>query len=273
VAKRRDVDCYVTIGGGSTIGLGKALALESGLPILAIPTTYAGSEMTSIYGITEGGSKRTGRDIKARPKTVLYDPGLTLSLPPKASGASGMNALAHCIEALYAEHANPIISLLAVEGIRSLAQSLPIVVRDPSNLSARSDALYGAWLGGCALGAVGMGVHHKLCHVLGGTFNLPHAEVHTVVLPHAVAFNRDAARDALRGAAGALGVENLAQGIYDLAAKLGMPAALKDIGMPADGLEKAARQATENPYYNPRPVDYSGVRQLLEDAWHGRRPT
>jgi alcohol dehydrogenase class IV len=273
IAKRRDVDCYVTIGGGSTIGLGKAMALETGLPILAVPTTYAGSEMTSIYGVTEGGSKRTGRDIKALPKTVLYDPMLTLTLPPKVAGPSGMNALAHCIEGLYAEHINPIITLLAVEGIRALARSLPVVVGEPANLNARSEALYGAWLGGCVLGAVGMGVHHKLCHVLGGAFNLPHAETHSVLLPHALAFNREAARDAMRITAEALNVQNAAQGVYDLGLRLGVPSALKDIGMPADGLDRAARLASENPYYNPRPVDHDGVRKLLEDAWQGRRPS
>jgi alcohol dehydrogenase class IV len=279
VAKRRDVDCYVTIGGGSTIGLAKALALESGLPILAVPTTYAGSEMTSIYGITDGGIKRTGRDIKALPKTVLYDPALTLTLPPKVSGPSGINALAHCIEGLYAEHINPIITLLAAEGIRSIVGSLPRVVREPDNLEARSETLYGAWLAGCVLGAVGMGVHHKLCHVLGGTFNLPHAEAHTVILPHAVAFNREAAADAMGIVEEALGLRSLAspphpaQAIYDLAVQMGAPVALKEIGMPADGLDRAAKLATENPYYNPRPVDYAGVRQLLENAYHGKRPS
>jgi alcohol dehydrogenase class IV len=272
LAKRRDVDCYVAIGGGSTIGLAKAMALESGLPIVAVPTTYAGSEMTSIYGITDAGVKRIGRDIKALPKAVLYDPSLTLTLPPKVSGPSGLNALAHCIEGLYAEHINPIITLLAAEGIRSLVRSLPTVIREPADSEARSESLYGAWLAGCVLGAVGMGVHHKLCRVLGGTFNVPHAESHAVILPHAVAFNRDAAPEAMRIVSDILGATDPAQGIYDFAKGIGAPLALKDIGMPADGLDRAATLATENPYYNPRPVDYSGVRKLLEDAWHGRRP-
>jgi maleylacetate reductase len=271
-ARRLNADCYVAIGGGSTIGLGKAIALESGMPILAVPTTYAGSEMTPIYGITEAGVKKTGRDRKVLPKTVIYDPTLTLTLPPKIAGPSGINAMAHCVEALYAQDANPIISLLAAEGIRALARSRPIGVKEPQNLEARGDALYGAWLGGTVLGAVGMALHHKLCHTLGGSFNLSHAEVHTVILPYAAAYNRDAAQEAMKMAAGALGAQDAAQGIYDLSVKLGAAVSLKDIGMPLDGLDRAAEIATQNPYYNPRPVDYAGIRKLLEDAYYGRRP-
>ena len=252
--------------------MGKAIALESGLPILAVPTTYAGSEMTPIYGITEAGVKKTGKDRKVLPKTVIYDVNLTLSLPAKIAGPSGMNAMAHLVEGLYAQDANPIISLLAVEGIRTLAVSLPVVVKEPQNLVARSGALYGAWLGGTVLGAVGMALHHKLCHTLGGSFNLPHAEVHTVILPYAAAYNQQAAAQELNRAAEALGAKSAAQGIYDLSVKIGAPVALKDIGMPFDGLDRAAEIATQNPYYNPRPVDYAGVRQLLEDAYYGKRP-
>jgi maleylacetate reductase len=271
-ARRLAADGAVTIGGGSTTGLGKAIALETGLPILAVPTTYAGSEMTPIYGLTEAGIKRTGRDRRVLPRTVIYDPELTLGLPARVAGPSGMNALAHCVEALYAEDANPIISLLAAEGIRALARALPVVVREPGNIEGRGDALYGAWLAGASLGAVAMGIHHKLCHTLGGSFNLPHAEVHTVILPHATAYNRKAVPEAMRVIAAGLGAEDAAQGLYDLAKRIGAPVALRDIGMPADGLDRAAKLATENPYYNPRPVDYAGVRQLLDDAYHGRRP-
>ena len=271
-ARRRDADCCVPIGGGSTIGLGKAIALESGLPIVAIPTTFAGSEMTPIYGITEGGVKKTGKDRKVLPKTVIYDPTLTLTLPARIAGPSGMNAMAHCIEALYAQDANPVISLLAAEGIGALARSLPRVVDEPNNLEARADALYGAWLGGTVLGAVGMAIHHKLCHALGGSFNLPHAEVHTVILPYAAAYNQAAVPEAMRVVAEAFGAESAARGIYDLSVRIGAPVALKDIGMPFDGLDRAAEIATRNPYYNPRPVEYAGVRKLLEDAYYGERP-
>ena len=269
---RLKADCSVAIGGGSTIGLAKAVALERGLPILAVPTTYAGSEMTPIWGLTEGGLKKTGRDRKVLPRTVIYDPTLTVTMPARLSGTSGMNAMAHCVEGLYAENANPIMTLFAAEGIRALGRSLPIVVHDPQNIEARSDAQYGAWLSGAVLGNVGMAIHHKLCHTLGGSFNLPHAEVHTVVLPHAVAYNRDAAPDAMAIAAEALGVEDAARGLYDLAGRLDAPIALRDIGMPADGLDRAAELATENPYYNPRPIKRDAIRKLLDDAFHGRRP-
>jgi alcohol dehydrogenase class IV len=272
MARRLNADCCVAIGGGSTIGLGKAIALESGLPIIAVPTTFAGSEMTPIYGITEGGVKKTGRDRRVLPKTVIYDPALTLTLPTRIAGPSGMNAIAHCVEGLYAQDGNPIISMLAAEGIRALARSLPLIVRQPENLEARSDALYGAWLAGTVLGAVTIGIHHKLCHTLGGTFNLPHAEVHTVILPYAVEFNRDAAPEAMRIVAEALGVKQAEQGLYDLAAQIGAPVALKDIGMPVDGLERAAELATQSPYPNPRRVEYSGVLDLLRKAYAGLRP-
>lgn len=272
VAKRLDADCCVAIGGGSTIGLGKAIALESALPILAVPTTYAGSEMTPIYGLTEDGLKKTGRDRKVLPKTVIYDPQLTLTLPPKIAGPSGMNAIAHCVEGLYAVDGNPIISMFAAEGIRALARSLPKIVLAPADINARADALYGAWLAGIVLGTVSIGIHHKLCHTLGGTFNLPHAEVHTVILPHAVEFNSKAAPEAMRIIAEALGADDAAQGLFDLAVRIGAPVALKNIGMPSDSLERAAELATQNPYSNPRPVEYGGVLALLRNAYIGARP-
>jgi alcohol dehydrogenase class IV len=272
-AKRVGADCSVAIGGGSTTGLAKAIALTSELPILAIPTTYAGSEMTPIWGLTEGGVKKTGRDVRVLPKTVIYDPALTISLPVSLSVTSGINAIAHCVEALYSRDANPIISLIAEEGIRALAGGLPKVAKQPGSLDARSDALYGAWLGGVSLGAVGMALHHKLCHTLGGTFNLPHAETHTVVLPHAVAYNAGAAPEAMNRVARALGAASAADGLYDLAASLGAPVSLQALGMRREQLAQAADLAVQNPYYNPRPVTREGIRRLLENAFAGNRPT
>jgi maleylacetate reductase len=272
VTQRIAADCLVAVGGGSTVGLAKAIARDIGIPIIAVPTTYAGSEMTPIFGITEGGVKRTGRDRRVLPRAVIYDPELTLALPAKISATSGMNALAQCVEALYAPDGNPIVSLMAAEGIRALAGALPIIVVNGADLEARGDALYGAWLAGTALGATTMGLHHKLCHTLGGSFNLPHAEVHTIILPHATAYNREAAPHAMRTIAAMLGAEDAAQGLYDLAQRIGAPLALGDLGMREDGLDRAAQLATENPYANPRPVDYAGVRHLLDDAYRGARP-
>ena len=271
-ARRLGADGCVAVGGGSTIGLGKAIALETGLPLLALPTTYAGSEMTPIWGLTDGGVKRTGRDARVLPRTVVYDPALTLSLPTAVSGTSGMNAIAHCVEALYAADASPIVSLIADEGIRALAGSLPNVVARPDDLEARARALYGACLAGVSLGMVAMALHHKLCHVLGGSFDLPHAEVHTAVLPHAAAYNRAAAPDAMARTARALGAGDAPGGLYDLGASLGARMALKDIGMAEGDLDKAAEIATANPYPNPRAVTREGLRALLDDAFHGRRP-
>ena len=271
-AARLDADCAVAVGGGSTTGLGKAIALESSLPILAIPTTYAGSEMTPIWGITEGGIKRTGRDARVLPRTVIYDPGLTSSLPAGLSVTSAINAIAHAAEGLYAQDASPIHSLLAEEGIRAIAAGLPRVIADPADLDARGDCLYGAWLCGAVLGAVGMSLHHKLCHTLGGSFNLPHAETHTVVLPHALFYNSAAAPQAMTRIARALGAGAAPTGAYDLAKALGAPTALRDIGMPESGLDRAAELATTNAYWNPRPLERSAIRKLLQQAWEGRRP-
>jgi maleylacetate reductase len=271
-AKALGADCCVAVGGGSTTGLAKAIALVSTLPILAIPTTYAGSEMTPIWGITENGVKKTGRDPRVLPKTVLYDPALTLTLPAALSATSGMNSIAHCVEALYSKDANPIISMIAEEGIRALSSSLPLIMKDAANLEARSNALYGAWLGGVALGAVGMALHHKLCHTLGGSFNLPHAETHTVVLPHATAYAAEAAPEAMKRITRALGAKSAAQGLYRLASSLGAPVSLAAIGMKEADLDRAADLAVQNPYYNPRPITRDGVRALLQDAFDGRRP-
>ncbi len=274
-ARRLGADCCVAIGGGSTTGLGKAIALESGLPIVAVPTTYAGSEMTTIWGLTEAGVKRTGRDKRVLPRAVIYDPELTLSLPPAIAGTSGMNAVAHAVEALYAENGSPIISMFAEESIRALGAALPDVVRAPGDIEARSDALYGAWLAGAALGTVGMALHHKLCHVLGGSYNLPHAEVHTVIIPHAAAYNCRAAPEAMARVARALGRAEAGEApgaLYDLAVAVGAKVALKDIGMKEENLDKAADFAVLNPYYNPEPVTRDGIRALLDDAYFGRRP-
>ncbi len=271
-AKRLGADCCVAVGGGSTTGLAKAIALVSDLPILAVPTTYAGSEMTPIWGITENGRKVTGRDPRVLPKTVLYDPSLTVTMPAMLSATSGVNSIAHCVEALYAQDANPIISMVAEEGVHALAASLPVVVEHPANLDARSQALYGAWLGGVALGSVGMALHHKLCHTLGGTFNLPHAETHTVVLPHAAAYNAAAAPEAMSRIARGLGAASAAEGLYDLAASLGAPLSLAALGLKQSDLDQAADIAVQNPYYNPRPIDRAAIRALLQNAWEGRRP-
>jgi alcohol dehydrogenase class IV len=271
-ARALRADCAVAVGGGSTTGLGKAIALDSGLPILAIPTTYAGSEMTPIYGITEGGLKKTGRDARVLPRTVIYDPELTLTLPVALSVTSGINAIAHAAEGLYSPDSNPVMDLMAEEGIRALGRALPGIRATARDPEARGEALYGAWLCGIVLGNVSMALHHKLCHTLGGSFDLPHAQTHTIVLPHALAYNAPAAPQAMARIARALEGRSAAQAVYDLARDNGAPVALRDIGMPADQLDRACDIALQNQYPNPRPLEPGAIRQLLQDAYEGRRP-
>jgi maleylacetate reductase len=272
VARELKADALVSAGGGSTTGLGKALALRTGLPQIAVPTTYAGSEMTPILGETKDGQKVTQRRDSLLPRTVIYDVDLTLSLPLKLSITSGINAIAHAVEALYARDGNPVTSLMAEEGVRALASALLAIQTDPKNAEARASALYGAWLCGVCLGAVGMALHHKLCHVLGGSFDLPHSETHTVILPYAVAFNSEAAPDAMRKLARALDARNAVEGLWELGRRLNAPVSLAAIGMPPDGVARAAAIAVQNPYWNPRPLDQMAIQQLLQRAYDGVPP-
>jgi maleylacetate reductase len=273
LAAELGADGCVAVGGGSAIGLGKAIALEHDLPVIAIPTTYAGSEMTPVWGLTEGGEKRTGRDIRVLPKSVLYDAELTLTLPAGLSAASGMNAIAHAVEGLYAPDATPIVSLMAEEGTRALAAALPRVVADGADLDARGETQYGAWLCGAVLAATTMSLHHKLSHTLGGTLDLPHAQTHTVVLPHALAYNQPAAPDAVAALSRALGgVPDPARELWALAGRLGAPRSLAELGMKEEDIPRIAELAVANPYANPRPVTRAGVEALLRAAWAGEAP-
>jgi maleylacetate reductase len=277
LAAELGADGCVAVGGGSAIGLGKAIALEHDLPVIAVPTTYAGSEMTPVWGLTESGQKRTGRDIRVLPKSVLYDPEMTLTLPAQMSAASGINAVAHAVEGLYAPDATPIVSLMAEEGTRALATALPRVVADGSDLVARGEAQYGAWLCGAVLAATTMSLHHKLCHTLGGTLDLPHAQTHTVVLPHALAYNQPAAPEAVAALSRALGgTDDPARALWELAGRLGAPRSLAELGMKDDDIPRIAELAVAgragNAYANPRPVTRDGVEALLRAAWAGEAP-
>lgn len=256
-------DVLLSIGGGSAVGLAKAVALERRLPIVAVPTTYAGSEMTSIWGLTDGEEKRTGRDPAVRPRLVIYDPELTVSLPANVSAASGMNAIAHAVEAMYAANAGPEAIAEAEAAIRSLAQALPRVVARPDDLDARTLALHGAHSAGLALELASMGLHHKICHVLGGTFGLPHAPTHAAILTHVVAFNAPAAPHAMARIAGALGVDDAATGLAALNRILGLTASLRDLGLREADLDRAAELIASSSYANPRPVTEADVRALL----------
>lgn len=268
VLKDSGADGLLAIGGGSTIGLSKALAARTDLPQVVVPTTYAGSEMTPILGETEGGVKTTRSGPEIQPELVLYDVDLTRGLPVAMSVTSGFNAIAHAVEALYATGGNPVVDALALEAIGALVEALPQIVEDPESGAGRAAALYGAWLCGICLGSVGMALHHKLCHTLGGSFGLPHAETHTVILPHALAYNAAAVPSVIEKLAPILGGDP-AQGLQDLAFRLGAPMALRDLGMDAEGLERATELAMKAQYPNPRPLDESAIRATLQRAWAG----
>ena len=270
-ARATGADCLVAVGGGSTTGLGKALALRTDLLQIVVPTTYAGSEATAILGQTEAGRKTTITDPRVQPEVIIYDPALVVSLPVALTVASGLNAIAHAAEALYARDRNPLTSALAEQGLRAMIDGLPEVVADPSDLPARSRTLYGAWLCGTVLGQVGMALHHKLAHVLGGSFDLPHAETHAVLLPHTIGYNAQAAADDLASLTAILGADP-GPGLHAFARSLNAPMALRDLGLTEGDLDRAADLAVQNPYWNPRPVTRDGIRALLQAAWAGNPP-
>jgi alcohol dehydrogenase class IV len=273
MVRRLDADTVMTLGGGSATGFGKAISLEIDVRSIAVPTTYAGSEMTTIWGLTDGDHKRTGKDPRVKPDVVVYDPELTVSLPPSIAGPSGMNALAHSIEALYAPGANPIISVMALESIGALVRALPRIVDRPDDLDARTDAMYGAYLAGVALATAGTALHHKTCHVLGGMFNLNHGDMNAVVLGHALAYNAPAIPDVLARIADVMGVDDAPGALFDLAVAIGAPTSLEALGMQADGLDEAARRTVREAAANVRPPDEASIRRMLDDAFAGRRPT
>ena len=267
-------DALVCLGGGSSTGLAKAIALTHDLPILAVPTTYAGSEQTPIFGLTDARHKQTGRDLKVVPKVVIYDPALTVGLPPQVTGPSAFNALAHCVEALYATGCNPVTSAMALEGVRAIRQSLPRVMDAPEDLDARGDVLYGAYLAGIALGTTSTGLHHKLCHVLGGMFNLVHADTHSIILPHAVAFNAPALPDEMARLEDALGAApgDAAGALHDLALESHVPTRLSELGLTEADLREAAVAGAAEITVNPVPVTVDDLTRLLQNAYEGTRP-
>jgi maleylacetate reductase len=273
-ATEAGIDGVVCIGGGSATGLAKAIALSHGVPIVAVPTTYAGSEMTPIHGTTGGRHKETGRDVRVLPKVVVYDPELTLGLPRQVTGPSACNALAHCVEGLYAPGHNPVTSVIAMEGARAINDALPKVMAAPDDLAARGDLLYGACLAGATLGATGTGLHHKLCHVLGGMFNLVHADTHSVVLPHAVAYNAAALPGEMARLATALGAApgDAPGALWDLAVASDVPTSLVQLGLREDDLPGAAERAAGEITVNPVPVDAAALLDLLRRAYAGVRP-
>jgi maleylacetate reductase len=272
-ADRLGADGFVAVGGGSAIGLGKAIALTSGRPIIAVPTTYAGSEMTPVWGLTQDGAKQTGRDPKVLPRSVIYDAELTLDLPVAISVTSGMNAIAHAAEALYATDISPVIALMANEGIRSLVTALPAIAATPTDLAARSSAQYAAWLCGACLGATTMSLHHKICHALGGAADLPHAATHTVVLPYVLAYNLSAVPAVEGRLSGLFDGRWAPMALWELAGRLGAPRTLQELGLAEGDIGRVADQVTATAFANPRPVTRDAVATIVHQAWSGGPPS
>lgn len=269
-ARDVDADVLVTVGGGSSTGLGKVLAFTCDLPLIAVPTTYSGSEMTAIWGRTTAGRKHTAFDIRVLPRTVVYDPEACTGMPARLAGASGMNALAHCLESLWSPGANPITTSLAVDGGRRLVEGLPRVVADLSDVASHGTNLIGACLAGAALAQAGIAVHHRTCHVLGGGWRLPHAETHAALLPHSTALVAQRAPAAMQHASRILGGDEPAGAVFALLLRLRLPISLAALGMPEDGLDEAARRVIEVSRDDPLVQDEETVRQMLDDAFFGR---
>jgi maleylacetate reductase len=267
-----NADCIVAIGGGSTTGLGKAIAYRTDLPQIVIPTTYAGSEATPILGQTEDGVKITLTDRKVLPEVILYDPELVATLPVGMTVTSALNAMAHAAEALYAHDKSEDSSQLAIDGLTSFVKSLPKVLQDPKDLAAREETQRGAWACGAVLGRVGMALHHKLCHTLGGSFDLPHAETHAIILPHAIHYNAQAVPGLLAPVTDLLDGSTPGMALWQFAKSMGAPLALRDLGLQAQDLDRVAEIATRNPYWNPREITANSIRTLLENAWTGEAP-
>jgi maleylacetate reductase len=272
VAKANAVDCIVSVGGGSSTGLSKALAVRADYVQVVVPTTYAGSEVTPVLGETEGGVKTTRSSPDILPETVVYDPDLTLGLPTDITLTSAVNAMAHAVEAMYSAESNPVIDGMALQAIRGITGALPIVIGDSGDRDGRAELLQSAWLAGMCMASVPMGLHHKLCHVLGGTFAMPHASTHTVVLPHVMAYNRSAVPEVMRRIADVIGVPDAAAGVHDLVATLGGPTSLQELSFRRDDVQRAAELATSQPYPNPRAVTRGAIVELLGEALAGRRP-
>ncbi|MDQ1129800.1 maleylacetate reductase [Microbacterium sp. SORGH_AS_0888] len=270
LAERAGIDAVLTIGGGSSTGLGKIVARDTRLPIVAIPTTFAGSEATDVWGQTEGERKTTGTDGSVLPKVIVYDASLSVSLPAHLAIASGLNAVAHAVDGFWAPRADPINTALGTEGIRVLFPGLRALHARPDDIQAREQTLYGAYLAAVAFASAGSGMHHKICHVLGGAYGLSHAEMHAIVLAYVTAFNAPAAPDAAARVSSALGGAPAAAGLYELRESLGVAGSLAELGLRERDIPEAARLATAAiPASNPRPFDVSDVEGIIRAAWAG----
>ena len=267
LADERDADALVALGGGSAIDLCKAASFETSRSVIAVPTTYGGSELTSSAGRTSDRAK--GSVSWRAPRAIVYDPDLTLDLPLRTSAGSAMNALAHCVEGLYAPRAQPLALLAAEEAIRRIGPALRALPQAPRDQHVRGELLYGAYLGGVALAGTGMALHHRICHILGGRYGIAHGDANAVILPHVIRFNAPAAPEAIARVARALETDDAAATLAELARAAGAPASLREFDLPEDELPVIAELALARPLENPRPVEVAAVLDVLRKAWHG----
>ena len=275
-ARATEADCLVSFGGGTAVGLAKAIALEQGQPIISIVTTYSGSETTALQGIIGHNGARTNyRDMRMLPRSLIYDPELTLDVPLGVSVASGFNSISHAVSSYLGKDANPVANMYSEHGIRTMSAALVQLAENPRDIDARSNAMHGAWLCGMTLMSSGTTIHHKIAHVLGGGFGLPHGSTHAIVLPHSTSYNRQMAPDAMAGIGRAFNVspEDAPQALFDLLGKSGAAEGLRDLGLSEDVLEDATDRIMTDRYFNLRDYDRSAIRALLQDAWEGRPPS
>lgn len=273
-ARELGTDCIVSVGGGASIGMGKAIALDMAVPVIAIPTTYSGSEMTGFCGITIEGVKRMHQSLRMLASCVIFDPELTVGLPVPVSAASALNALAHCVDAMVVASCSPIMAMAAAEGARVIAGAIPAVVRNPQDINARTELMYGGYLSGAAL-AGGFALQHGVAHVLGGSFNVAHGTSHALVLPHAAAHHAAQVPQMMEPLARAMGLKtgDLGAGIFDLLASLQLPTSLKELGFKEQDLDRVAQISIETDNgENPYPVTLAAVRRMLDNIYHGTRP-
>ena len=275
MAAKLSADCLVSYGGGTAVGLAKAIALEGGMPIISIVTTYSGSETTALQGIIGHDGVRTNyRDMRMLPQVLIYDPELMLDVPLDISIASGFNSIAHAVSSYLGRDANPVANMFSENGIRAMSSAMVRLAQDPRDVDARSEALHGAWLCGMTLMSSGTTIHHKIVHVLGGGFDLLHGPTHAIILPHSTGYNRDAAPEAMRGIARAFGNEDAdaPRALFDLLGKSGAVEGLKQLGLPESALDEATDRIMIDRYFNLRDYDRDAIRALLQDAWEGRPP-
>lgn len=268
VAQNTEADAVISLGGGSATGLAKAIALTEDLPIVAIPTTYAGSEATATWGMTENRTKTTGSDVKVLPKAVIYDSNLLATLPHEMVVASALNALAHCIDSLWAPRADPINRAHALEGARLLRDGFQGFTENQNEVTSRELSLQGCYLAALSFSSAGAGLHHKICHVLGGTFNLPHAETHAVVLPHVLRFNAQASENyAIDRLSEVFSTHDVVAGLEQLCTAINAPRHLSKLGFhETDIPEAVSRILAVVPDNNPMPVTEASLTELFQQA-------